>query len=145
MHEFKHGQLKSGSGGKVKNPRQAIAIGLSEAGASNQKSGKENRRNLDRTKKKEKRGETAQQEKEGKSHLGASGRRESSKAMGGDNATNTSRRRARRQTSHKKVSRSQNRAGPSKQDLYDRVRKKNISGRSKMSKEELKEALQKAH
>jgi hypothetical protein len=31
MHEFKHGQLKSGSGGKVKNPKQAIAIGLSEA------------------------------------------------------------------------------------------------------------------
>jgi len=31
MHEFKHGELKSGKGGKVKNPKQAIAIGLSEA------------------------------------------------------------------------------------------------------------------
>lgn len=31
MHEFKQGQLKSGSGRKVKNPKQAIAIGLSEA------------------------------------------------------------------------------------------------------------------
>jgi hypothetical protein len=31
MHEFKHGQLKSGSGRKVRNPKQAIAIGLSEA------------------------------------------------------------------------------------------------------------------
>jgi hypothetical protein len=34
MHEFKHHQLKSGPGGKagrVKNPKQAIAIGLSEA------------------------------------------------------------------------------------------------------------------
>jgi hypothetical protein len=31
MHEYKHGQLKSGSGRKVKNPKQAIAIGLSEA------------------------------------------------------------------------------------------------------------------
>jgi hypothetical protein len=31
MHEFKHGQLKSGGGAKVKNPKQAIAIGLSEA------------------------------------------------------------------------------------------------------------------
>ncbi len=32
MHEFKHGQLDSGkSGKKVKNPKQAIAIGLSEA------------------------------------------------------------------------------------------------------------------
>ncbi len=31
MHEYKQGQLKSGSGRKVKNPKQAIAIGLSEA------------------------------------------------------------------------------------------------------------------
>lgn len=32
MHEFKEGKLKSGgSGKKVKNPKQAIAIGLSEA------------------------------------------------------------------------------------------------------------------
>lgn len=32
MHEMKHGELRSGrSGKKVTNPRQAIAIGLSEA------------------------------------------------------------------------------------------------------------------
>ena len=32
MHEFKQGELKSGkSGKKVTNPKQAIAIGLSEA------------------------------------------------------------------------------------------------------------------
>ena len=34
MHEFKHGELKSGQGGKggkVKSRKQAIAIGLSEA------------------------------------------------------------------------------------------------------------------
>ena len=32
MHEFKRGKLKSGrSGKKVTNPKQAIAIGLSEA------------------------------------------------------------------------------------------------------------------
>lgn len=32
MHKFKQGKLKSGSSGKtVKNPKQAIAIGLSEA------------------------------------------------------------------------------------------------------------------
>ena len=31
MHEFKHGQLKSGGRGKVKSRKQAIAIGLSEA------------------------------------------------------------------------------------------------------------------
>jgi Family of unknown function (DUF6496) len=31
MDEYKHGELKSGSGGKVKDRKQAIAIGLSEA------------------------------------------------------------------------------------------------------------------
>ena len=32
MHEMKHGELKSGrSGKKVSNPKQAVAIGLSEA------------------------------------------------------------------------------------------------------------------
>lgn len=32
MHKYKKGQLKSGrSGRKVKNPKQAVAIGLSEA------------------------------------------------------------------------------------------------------------------
>ena len=31
MSEFKHGTLHSGSGAKVSNPKQAIAIGLSEA------------------------------------------------------------------------------------------------------------------
>jgi hypothetical protein len=34
MHEYKHGELKSGkhgAGGKVKSRKQAIAIGLSEA------------------------------------------------------------------------------------------------------------------
>lgn len=31
MHEFKLGVLRSGTGAKVKNPKQAIAIGLSEA------------------------------------------------------------------------------------------------------------------
>lgn len=34
MREFKEGKLKSSSGQKVKNPKQAIAIGLSEAGLS---------------------------------------------------------------------------------------------------------------
>ncbi len=33
MHEFKTGKLKSSSGEKVTDPKQAIAIGLSEARA----------------------------------------------------------------------------------------------------------------
>jgi len=37
MHEYKHGGLKSGGKKKVKNPKQAIAIGLSEARRSGAK------------------------------------------------------------------------------------------------------------
>lgn len=37
MREFKSGKLKSSSGQKVTNPKQAIAIGLSEAGMSKPK------------------------------------------------------------------------------------------------------------
>jgi len=69
MHEYAHGELKSGPGGKagkVKSRKQAIAIALSEAGASNQQSTSENKRSLRTTKAKEAKGETAMQEKEGK-------------------------------------------------------------------------------
>ena len=34
MGEYKSGKLKSGSGGKVKNPKQAMAIAMSESGKS---------------------------------------------------------------------------------------------------------------
>jgi len=37
MHEYKHGQLKSGGRKKVKNRKQAIAIALSEARRSGAK------------------------------------------------------------------------------------------------------------
>ncbi len=37
MKAFKQGKLKSGSGAKVTNPKQAIAIGLSEARAEGKK------------------------------------------------------------------------------------------------------------
>ena len=71
MHEYKHGELRSAGGKKVKNPRQAIAIALSEAGASNEQSPQENERNYRRTKAKERRGETAQAETEGKQSRGS--------------------------------------------------------------------------
>ena len=41
MREFKKGELKSSSGQKVTNPKQAIAIGLSEAGISKKAKGGE--------------------------------------------------------------------------------------------------------
>jgi hypothetical protein len=34
MHEYKEGELKSGSGRKVKSRKQAIAIAMSESGQS---------------------------------------------------------------------------------------------------------------
>jgi hypothetical protein len=92
MHEFRHGELRSGrggKGGKVKTRRQAIAIALKEAGASKYETPKANQRNLAKTERKEAHGKSYQQEKEGKSHVGARGRRESSRAMGGKNATRT--------------------------------------------------------
>ncbi len=90
MHEYEHGELKSGrggKGGKVKSRRQAIAIALNEAGASKYNSKSRNRRNERKTERKEAKGETYQQEREGRSRVGARGRRESSRAMGGKNAT----------------------------------------------------------
>jgi hypothetical protein len=103
MHEYAHGELKSGprgqqrSGGrKVKSRRQAIAIALEEAGASKYESKERNRRNLARSKAKEATGRTAQQEAEGKARVGARGKRESSRAMGGKNARTTTRRSPRR-------------------------------------------------
>src|SRR5579871_2322254 len=89
MHEFKHGELKSGrggKGGKVKSRKQAIAIALKEAGASKYDSKRKNRSHRAKTERKEARGLTGQQAREGKSHLGARGKRESSRAEGGSNA-----------------------------------------------------------
>jgi hypothetical protein len=37
MHEYKHGSLKSSSGGKVKSRAQAVAIAMSESGQSKKK------------------------------------------------------------------------------------------------------------
>ena len=59
MHEFKHGELDRGTGGKVRSPKQAIAIALSEAGASNRQSPPTNKRRLSETKRKERSGQAA--------------------------------------------------------------------------------------
>ncbi len=74
MHEYTHGELKSGrsgKAGKVKSRRQAIAIALKEAGASRYESRKENKQNLSKSKEKEATGRTYQQETEGKGRVGA--------------------------------------------------------------------------
>jgi Family of unknown function (DUF6496) len=117
MHEFKHGELKiRGNGPKVKNPKQAIAIALHEAGATNQESPKKNRENLKKTKAKERRGETTQAAAEGKgraSKKAASGRKPAAKSRG----------------------------EKTRAELYEMAKKRDIQGRSKMSKGELERAL----
>ena len=44
MHEYKRGTLHSGSGGKVKSRKQAVAIAMSEAGLSRKKRKKRKKR-----------------------------------------------------------------------------------------------------
>ena len=100
MHEFKHGGLESSSGRKVRNPKQAIAIGLSEAGASRYESKETNRKNLQRTKARERHGATA------------NGR-----------------------------SRRQDDGEMTRAELYAEAKRRDIPGRSKMSKRELQRAL----
>ncbi len=118
MHEYEHGELESGRGGKVKNRRQAIAIALSEAGASNQLSPGENRRQYARTKLKEGRGQTAQQEKEGR------------RAM--DRKSDGRRKTAGRSASGGERTRAQ---------LYKEAQRREIPGRSRMNKAQLERAL----
>lgn len=113
MHEYKHGELESSRGGKVKSRRQAVAIALSEAGASNQQSPRQNRRQLARSKRKERTGRTAQAMKEGRSGRGrAQGRRARTRG-----------------------------AGPTRAELYRQAARRGIPGRSRMNKAQLQRAL----
>lgn len=138
MHEFAHGELKSGpggKGGKVRSRKQAIAIALSESGASRFKSERKNRKSYARSRAKEAAGRTAQQEKEGRSKVGARGDRVSSPAMGGKNATRTT-------AAGRKAAATRARNAPStKAELYERAAKKGIEGRSRMTKQQLVNAL----
>ena len=72
MHEFKHGELTTGAdgkGGRVKSRKQAVAIALSEAGASRYESRHKKRSRRAKTEPKEAKGKTGQQEREGKRTL----------------------------------------------------------------------------
>ena len=104
MHEYKHGELKRGrrgKGGKVKGRKQAIAIALHEAGQSRYDTKAEKLRSFGRSMRNEAMGRTGQQEEEGKSRIGARGKRESTRAMGGKNATRARVRKAVRKTARK--------------------------------------------
>lgn len=89
MHEFKEGELEQRSGRRVTNPKQAIAIALREAGASNQETPEQNRSTFRRTRHKER----------------------------------------------------ETRAQASRADLYEEAKHRNIKGRSRMSRSELEQAL----
>jgi hypothetical protein len=118
MHEYKHGELKiRGSGPQVKSRKQAIAIALHEAGSTNQESPQKNEEVLKRTKRKERRGQTAQAETEGKAAQDATMRSATARK-----ATSTA-------------------SQTSKSVLYAEARKRDIPGRSKMSRGELERAL----
>jgi hypothetical protein len=139
MHEFKHGELKSGpsgKGGKVRSRRQAIAIALEEAGGSKYESKRRNQRNLRRTEHKEAMGRTAQQEREGKSHIGARRKRESTRAMGGRNARKITARGRKAAAARTRKS-----DGHTRQELYAKAKTRHIEGRSKMTKRQLENAL----
>ena len=97
MHEYKHGELET-RGRKVKSPKQAIAIALSEAGASKYRSKRQNKAALKRTKAKERRGETAQAVKEGRGRKSSAGRK-STKTKRASARTSSARRSTR--TAHK--------------------------------------------
>lgn len=139
MHEFKHGELKSGpsgKGGRVRSRKQAIAIALEEAGASKYDSDSRNDRNLRRTERKEAEGRTGQQEAEGSSHIGAANQRESTPAMGGMNATGP-RARGPRVRAHAPD-------GHTRDELYAEAKRRRIEGRSKMTKGQLENVLARA-
>jgi hypothetical protein len=121
MHEFKAGELRTGrgKGPKVRSRKQAIAIALQESGSTNKESPAENRRNLSRTRAKERHGETAEAETEGK--------RAQDRTIG----KGKSRARSTRSS----------RGGETKAALYARARQRGIAGRSTMSKDELRRAL----
>ena len=140
MHEFEHGELKSGpggKGGKVKSRRQAIAIALSESGTSKYQSEQENKARFARAKQKEASGKTGQQEAEGRSRVGAAGQRESSPAMGGKNATKLTRSGSKAANTRARRAAS----GQTKEQLYKRAKARGIEGRSKMTKQQLANAL----
>jgi hypothetical protein len=100
---------------------------LEEAGASKYESDRRNRRNLHRTDRKE---------AEGKPHLGASGKRESTGTMGGKNA-----KKATARGRKAAIARAHRAGGHTRQELYVQARHWHIEGRSKMSKRRLENAL----
>ena len=138
MHEYKHGELESGSGRKVRNPRQAVAIGLSEAGASRKKSPAQNTRSRRRTEDKERKGQTARQQKEGRGSLAKSrAAPKSRKAAKPSRATARTTRTAARAQSRGRSARGE----PTRAELYAETKRRGMHGCSRLSKADLARVL----
>ena len=120
LHEFKQGELRTGrgKGPKVKDRKQAIAIALQESGSTNRQSPSRNKKSLSRTKGKERRGETAEAETEGKRAQERTVEKGETRASSG---------------AHRKTE--------SKAALYAEAKRRGIRGRSSMNKAELQRAL----
>jgi hypothetical protein len=111
MREFKQGKLESGSGRKVEDRKQAIAIALDEAGASREKtprSGGDGRR------------------KTGGKQRSAAARRKPNERSGERGGRAGGRAAAQPQT---------------RAQLYEEARRRDVPGRSRMSKADLERAL----
>ncbi len=139
MHEYKHGELELGSGRKVRNPRQAIAIGLSEAGASRKKSAGQNTRSRRRTEDKERKGQTAQQQKEGRASLAKSRAAPKSRKAAPKAARATAR--GTRSASRPSSRGSSARGEPTRAQLYAETKRRGMHGCSRLSKADLARAL----
>lgn len=142
MHEFKAGELET-RGRRVRSPRQAVAIGLSEAGASRQRSAAANRRSRARTEQKESQGETAQQRKEGrpaapKSRAGARRAAKPSRKTPPAAARRPDRRGAQGGT---QAGARRGRGEPTRASLYAETRRLGLAGCSRMTKAELETVL----
>lgn len=141
MHEFKHGELESGGRGrKVKNPKRAIAIALSEAGASNKQSPRKNAERLRKTKAKERKGETAEARKEGKQAQDRTMKSATARSKGGGRGASRPETTA-KSRAPKSSGTGPGRADESKSALYEKAKRRGIPGRSRMSKDELQRAL----
>lgn len=124
MHEFKHGELETARGKrKVRNPQQAVAIALHEAGASKYEDRRKNEANLRRTKAKERRGETGRDAAEGRGS-----RRKTAPSAGRRPAG------AKGQTPSRTPSKT-------RAVLYEEAKRRDIPGRSRMTKAALRHAL----
>lgn len=170
MHEFKQGELEQKGGRKIKDRKQAVAVALSEAGASKNASPEENRKNRRRTEANEAAGKTGSRATARRGSAGtgrrkasgasrtkadtkqtgtkrAAGSRSKTAAQGKTGTRGTkaaSQKSAARRAKPRQVAKAgggKTGAHKTRADLYREATRRGIAGRSRMSKQELERAL----